>query len=204
MCTNFHHHFLPLQAALSGVLSDKDFWPWDNRIEAISAIKMVPSGVLLNFPLSHLLQLDPDAVLVHNSHYGDPYSNLNSKQIRQLRDCKGTHLFVGARRSTEPDIFTIAAIGSVKLVSQETRGNDTKHEKGVFWYFCKQLQSFGFSGEAEVKLTNGSGDVLERNGETRLSWIVDTSGGGGRAGVNMRMRNDGAFQRAIYCFTPRW
>lgn len=199
------HEHVPLQAALSGVYSiTDDLWPWDSINEATSAGMQVhrfkgPSGVLLGFPLERLLQLDPDAVLIYKAGYDHAFQRIN---LEIPPGCKGTHLFVGARQNFqghETVSFTIAAIGSVELVQQVTRFNNTKHENGVFWY-CRPGLSFGFSGDPKVRLNNA--DTLDDMGECRLSWLMRHDMGGGRVGINKGV-NDGSFLREIYCLTPR-
>ena len=78
--------------------------------------------------------------------------------------------------------FKLAAIGDYNSVFAPTTSTSTAYyNRGTYWYMRSPSGSMGFAQESAVSL--GSADTMQGTyASTRMSWHLDQSSGGYRAG----------------------
>ena len=112
----------------------------------------------------------------------------------EILACDGTYLFVGAKEG-QSETFSIGAYGFASEIHRQTELNKPHSSNGLSWYFTSGW-SFGFVD---------MGTIFQRPGDTgtphprcRLSWLLDISMGGYRAGTLTNLTESTVWRKVIY------
>jgi hypothetical protein len=111
-----------------------------------------------------------------------------------INACSGPYLFVGAISSVS-STYLVGAFGSATEVLRQTALNTPHLSGGVYWYNTPG-QSFGFLNGTDLQ--QQSADTGSSDAAYRLSWHVDGSSGGYRAGIYLGLNSDTTWRKSIY------
>jgi hypothetical protein len=159
----------------SKVLLDYDYYYYPTNYE---------SGIMLDYDVAQVSACS----ICHSV----TYSVATTASV--LNACTGPFLFVGALYSGATT-FTLGAWGPVSEVLTTTVVNTPHLYNGVYWYFTDGT-SFGFSLNPSV--SQSSGDTGSTDPYYRLSWHLDGSSGGYRAGNVLGLNGDTTYSKVIY------
>eukprot|EP01034_Spumella_vulgaris_P028464 gene28464-35319_t len=121
--------------------------------------------------------------MYYNETYATPMNSsfLNSSCFHDPNDV----VFVCSVNDDEAELTSIGAFGYASDVFAPTTSHNLAVEhNGAYWYHVSGL-AFGFSDASNVYLVAIMGDMLP--GDNRLSWSLDTSGGGYRSGSSTQL-----------------
>ena len=95
-------------------------------------------------------------------------------------------MLIGAKASSSATTFAIAAVGSYDSVFAPTSSTDTAYEhNGAYFYFYDGY-AMGFSSTSSIMLSTA--DISTgSDAQYRLSWQMDFSAGGYRAGATTQL-----------------
>jgi hypothetical protein len=99
---------------------------------------------------------------------------------------------VGVKQAGSSTLTLMAVARASEAFAQHC---DARLANGAYWYNCVG-QSFGFAASASISL--GSADTASDQCEYRLSWHVDSSSGGWRAGCATGLNSDSSYYKQIY------
>lgn len=108
--------------------------------------------------------------------------------------CTGPFVFVGAVQ-TGTNIFQLGGFSSVSEVRTTTVINTPHLSNGIYWYFTSG-QSFGFADSSTIDQNNAD-MASDPDPFSRLSWNLDLSTGGYRAGTSLNVQT-GQYYKVIY------
>ena len=130
------------------------------------------------------------------SYFDQTFSN-------DILSCAGPVLFVGAQKYMLwwwwDSTFYLGAFGLASEVHKSTVLNTPHLSNGAYWYFTSG-KSFGFLKDDTLQ-QNPAGDTGDLNDNSRLSWHLDNSLGGFRAGAYTDLtikHNQRLFRKIIY------
>ena len=168
----------------------------------------VPHGVRLSVKISSLTSVG------WKLHYSAPYSS--KMRAQDLDPGPAARWLLFGARPRFGDTLVIAAACQRDVALQRTWSKtDGAYSNGAFWYNvsvnsanasfesdCRAdppvCSAFGFSPVAAVNITS-SGDISHgRDDRQRLSWLVDSSAGGARAGKDVDLNFSHAFEKVVF------
>ena len=152
----------------------------------------VPStGVVYNYLESTLVQKG------FVKCYDQPYSHYTSSA--DLNACAGSEfIFVGAKSSSNANVFSIGAFGASVNVFTNTYSTSQAYYDavgGAYWYRYPGW-SFGFASSSSVNLN--SCDYNNPDCSHRLCFHLDQPFGGYRAGCTVGLNGDSTWRKVIY------
>ncbi|KAL5505793.1 hypothetical protein EMCRGX_G007297 [Ephydatia muelleri] len=161
-----------------------------------STIASVPStGVVYNYLESTLVQKG------FVKCYDQPYSHYTSSA--DLNACAGSEfVFVGAKSSSNANVFSIGAFGASVNVFKNTYSTSQAYYDavgGAYWYRYPGW-SFGFASSTSVNLN--SCDYNNPDCSHRLCFHLDQNSGGYRAGCTVGLNGDSTWRKVIYKSPP--
>jgi hypothetical protein len=177
-------HSAPVE---SHVLTDLRLWTLSRTQVAFPF-----QGVQLNYPLlDDVCQVCQDV----------PYSHITS--VADIENCKsrGNVFAAAAKASASPDrLALVAMLLSSDLITTSSSSSASGPFNGAFWYYYPG-RSFGFASERSIDLRYV--DILTSSCEYRLSWHLDGSNTGWRAGCATDIR-DSLWRKVLYAcgFAP--
>ena len=165
-------------------------------------IDYLPFGIQVDFECDPVTGLsEGDWVLVYNAPYSDPTTSTDITQ-QNYSVSKYPYMCVAAFRSDAATDAALMACGERSDIEKNTYLTSTAYySNGAYWYFYEG-QSFGFSPESYIDLN--SADIADlaacddNNGALRLSWHIDQSIGGYRAGCSAQLNNDEIWTKKIF------
>ena len=148
------------------------------------------SGIYTNQAISSLAFLHSLTLC-----YDEPYSHATTSAALEACVSQGSHVFVAATLNSS---VVVGAGGETSCVFQATSSPSTAHAcNGAFWY--KTTGSVGFSPTSNIALNYADsslpGDI------SRLSWVLDKTVGGFRAGSVNNLGNDVRYRKRIWVGT---
>ena len=164
--------FLPLSSALFTI-------PYGIQYDSVTELNLNSGQCSLCYSASYHLRTSSDNVL----------------------SCAGPVLFVGAQtvslsgRWWDSTIY-LGAFGLASDVHKSTVLNTPHLSNGAYWYFTPG-KSFGFLSDTDLQ-QNTTADTGTTNPDSRLSWNLDNSHGGFRAGSNTDLYDQNIYRKLIY------
>ncbi len=142
--------------------------------------------------------------------YNEPYSHKTDVTAlwNAVAAAGCTHVVVAAAQAGEEmgrGKLKVAAAGEVRSVLGGTCGEETLVSHGVHWY-CRegrdQTKCFGFAPNADIAPSTGwFADKIHKDDPLRLSWRVDGTCGGYRAGDVCDLDNSNDWRKLMWGFS---
>ncbi|CAF0879111.1 unnamed protein product [Didymodactylos carnosus] len=128
--------------------------------------------------------------------YDHPYSHsTQTAELRQLaQQYSNKRIIVGAICGRESTTLALAAMGPADILTLDTPLDKLSKYKNVYWYLTSK-GSFGFSATSKTDRVAGV-DIEKSDGEKRLSWRLDRSGGY-RAGSAVALWENNEWRKII-------
>ena len=131
--------------------------------------------------------------------YHDDYREHTTSE--DILSCAGPVLFVGAQKHVfwvwwYESTISLGAFALASEVHKITALNTPHESNGAYWYFTPG-KSFGFLGDGTLQ-QEPDADMGTTNAESRLSWNLDHSLGGYRAGDMINLNNQRYMRKLIY------
>lgn len=123
--------------------------------------------------------------------YVDYYQATKSTDII---GCRGPYLFVGAIKIGK-SVFQLGGFSPVDVIRSTTLLNSPALSNGIYWYFTSG-HSFGFADSPTIN-QNYADSAINPDPFSRLSWLIDSTAGGDRAGTSLHVKS-GEFFKVIY------
>jgi hypothetical protein len=147
--------------------------------------------------------LTRDAVRGLTLLYDEPYSHAtDAAAIRAAAAAAGcTHIVVAAAQAGEggAGALKVAAAGEVGAALGGTAGDETRVSHGAHWY-CRRERGFGFAPNDDVERGNAWADGNHRDDPLRLSWYIEGTSGGYRAGDVFGLENSSEWRKLVWGF----
>jgi hypothetical protein len=142
-------------------------------------------GVMLNVAVSSLGQY----VLCMDV----PFSDFTTQaKLAKCSTDPNQYIAVGAKQAGSNTLALVAVARAGDAFAQHC---DARLANGAYWYNCVG-KSFGFAASSSISL--GSADSLSDQCAYRLSWHVDQSYGGYRAGCTTDLSSSSSYYKQIY------
>ena len=128
--------------------------------------------------------------------FDQPYSHRTRTRTDDLSQLSGicqNDVLVAASFNNS---ISLAAVGPASVLTLNKVWNRPQLVGQVYWYRTNG-QSFGFSPLPAVRQT--SGDKEDLTSPLRLSWILDQSAGGYRAGTTRALTDSSLWRKVIFC-----
>jgi hypothetical protein len=143
------------------------------------------TGILLNVPVSSLGN--------YRVCMDVPYSDVSSQdKLAACANDPSQYVAVGAKQAGSSTLALVAVARASEAFSQHC---DARSANGAYWYNCAG-KSFGFAPTSSVSL--GSADTASDQCASRLSWHMDGSSGGYRAGCTTDLNSASSYYKQIY------
>eukprot|EP01041_Mallomonas_annulata_P005303 gene5303-10610_t len=145
-----------------------------------------PSGIFQNYLIQDL------STHSFTVCYDQPYSIATTSA--SLSNCNGSWLFVGARQESINTSVSLGAFITPDIFNSTGSTSLAFPFNGAYWYYYPTY-SFGFSPSQTINLRRA--DILTSDCNLRLSWHLDLSYGGYRAGCNTDLYST-SWRKVIY------
>ncbi|CAF1413954.1 unnamed protein product [Adineta steineri] len=159
----------------------------------VSNSTITPSILILEEKIYQNLTIDGNWRVLYDQPYS--HATTSTNLLDAAKSCSN-QVVVGARRNATIPQLELAAVGPVNVLQQETVRNTPVKYGDVYWYSTKAY-SFGFTPNNTIFQYHA--DFFDLSSALCLSWHLDNSYGGYRAGLTIDLTKDEIWRKVIYC-----
>ncbi len=124
-----------------------------------------------------------------------PYSDYSTQaKLAACATDPNQFVAVGARQAGSSMLDLVAVARASEVFAQHC---DARLANGAYWYNCEG-RSFGFAASSSISLNYGPDAGSDYGCSNRLSWLVDNSEGGWRAGCSTQLYDSSSYYKQIY------